>query len=88
MPFLSAALQGEVQAVCTALYVCMCVTRPDTFPGHLWACWMIAAALNENTVHVRDRQHCLSHTGGLRVAEGRTNADSTKDHSSCFTRSL
>ena len=48
----------------------MCATRPGTFPGHLWVCYVIAAALNENTVHVRDRQHHLSHTGGLRVVEG------------------
>ena len=59
----------------------MRVTRPDTFPGHLWVCQVIAAALNENIVHVRDRQHGLSHTGGLRVVEGRINVDSTKDHS-------
>lgn len=52
--------------VCVGPHVCacVCVTRPDTFPGHLWVCYVIAAALNENTVHVRDSQHCLSHTEG------------------------
>lgn len=35
--------------------ICVCVTRADTFPGHLWVCYVIGEALNENTVHVRDR---------------------------------
>lgn len=79
----------STSSVCECVRACVCVTRPDTFPGHLWVCYVIAAVLNENTVHVRDRQHCLSHTGGLRVVEIRINVDSTKDHScSCFTLCL
>lgn len=45
---------------------------------------MIARAINENTVHVRDCQDSLLNTGGLGVVEGRINVDSTRDHSFWF----